>query len=179
MCMVQNMLTFCLPMWIFFYQNIQIPPTGCQPGGARQGREATNNNKNNNRNIRSFFGLVYCRAAAAAATEFVEKCCFPRISENTLGSVSARFWNSAEQQQQATEFVENCCFPRISDNTLSSFPVWYSAEEQQHQQQATEFVQKCCFPTISEDTLGSFSARSWDYVVFQGHGAFLPAAVFF
>ena len=68
------------------------------------------------------------------ATEAVEKCCFSRISEVTLGTFLAWFWNLLVlqrhgvsppagdffeavllQQPQATEAVEKCCFSRISE----------------------------------------------------------------
>ena len=66
------------------------------------------------------------------------------VSEVTLGSFLARFWNLFVlqrhgvfppagdffeavllQQPQETEAVEKCCFSRISEETLSSFLAWF------------------------------------------------------
>ena len=95
-----------------FYQNIQIPPTLAASKGerVREGRQQTT--------IRTTTGTLGSFSAwytaeqqqqqqqqQQQATEFVENCCFPRISDDTLGSFSV--WYSAEeqqhQQQQATE----------------------------------------------------------------------------
>ena len=74
------------------------------------------------------------------ATEAVEKGCFSRISEVTLGTFLAWFWDLLvlqrhgvfrpagdffeavlRQQPQATEAVEKGCFSRISEVTLGTF----------------------------------------------------------
>ena len=150
------------------------------------------------------------------ATEAVEKCCFSRISEVTLGTFLAWFWNLLVlqrhgvfppagdffeavllQQPQATEAVEKCCFSRISEVTLGTFLVWFwnLLVLQRHgvfppagdffeavlrqQPQATEAVAKCCFSRISEVTLGTFLAWFWNLLVLQRHGVFPPAGDFF
>ena len=137
------------------------------------------------------------------ATEAVEKCCFSslRISEVTLGTFLAWFWNLLVlqrhgvfppagdffeavllQQPQATEAVAKCCFSslRISEVTLGTFLAWFwnLLVLQRHgvfppagdffeavllqQPQATEAVEKSCFSRISEETLGSFLAWFWN-----------------
>ena len=150
------------------------------------------------------------------ATEAVEKCCFSRISEVTLGTFLAWFWNLLVlqrhgvfppagdffeavllQQPQATEAVEKCCFSRISEVTLGTFLAWFwnLLVLQRHgvfppagdffeavllqQPQATEAVEKCCFSRISEVTLGTFLAWFWNLLVLQRHGVFPPAGDFF
>ena len=150
------------------------------------------------------------------ATEAVEKCCFSRISEVTLGTFLAWFWNLLvlqrhgvfppagdffeavlRQQPQATEAVEKGCFSRISEVTLGTFLAWFwnLLVLQRHgvfppagdffeavlrqQPQATEAVEKCCFSRISEVTLGTFLAWFWNLLVLQRHGVFPPAGDFF
>ena len=149
------------------------------------------------------------------ATEAVEKGCFSRISEVTLGTFLAWFRNLLVfqrhgvflpvgdffeavllQQPQATEAVEKCCFSRISEVTLGSFLAWFRSllvlqrhgvfppagdffEAVLQQPQATEAVEKSCFSRISEVTLGSFLAWFWNLLVLQTHGVFPPAGDFF
>ena len=150
------------------------------------------------------------------ATEAVEKGCFSRISEVTLGTFLAWFWNLLvlqrhgvfppagdffeavlRQQPQATEAVEKGCFSRISEVSLGTFLAWFRnlLVFQRHgvflpvgdffeavllqQPQATEAVEKCCFSRISEVTLGTFLAWFWNLLVLQRHGVFPPAGDFF
>ena len=150
------------------------------------------------------------------ATEAVEKGCFSRISEVTLGTFLAWFWDLLvlqrhgvfrpagdffeavlRQQPQATEAVEKGCFSRISEVTLGTFLAWFwnLLVLQRHgvfppagdffeavlrqQPQATEAVEKGCFSRISEVTLGTFLAWFWNLLVLQRHGVFPPAGDFF
>ena len=150
------------------------------------------------------------------ATEAVEKGCFSRISEVTLGTFLAWFWDLLvlqrhgvfrpagdffeavlRQQPQATEAVEKGCFSRISEVTLGFFLAWFwnLLVLQRHgvfrpagdffeavlrqQPQATEAVEKGCFSRISEVTLGTFLAWFWNLLVLQRHGVFPPAGDFF
>ena len=161
-----------------------------------------------------FFDAVLLQQPQATAA--VEKGCFSRISEVTLGSFLAWFWNlpvlqrhgvfppagdffeaGVLQQPQGTEAVEKSCFSRISEVTLGSFLAWFwnLLVLQRHgvsppagdffeavllqQPQATEAVEKCCFSTISEVTLGTFLAWFWTLLVLQRHGVFPPAGDFF
>ena len=97
------------------------------------------------------------------ATEAVEKCCFSRISEVTLGTFLAWFWNLLVLQRHGV-------FPPAGD--------FFEAVLLQ-QPQATEAVEKCCFSRISEVTLGTFLAWFWNLLVLQRHGVFPPAGDFF
>ena len=118
------------------------------------------------------------------ATEAVEKGCFSRISEVTLGSFLAWFWNLLVLQRHGI-------FPP-ADTFLAWF--WTLLVLQQHgvfppagdffeavlrqQPQATEAVEKGCFSRISEVTLGTFLAWFWNLLVLQRHGVFPPAGDF-
>ena len=97
------------------------------------------------------------------ATEAVEKGCFSRISEVTLGTFLAWFWNLLVLQRHGV-------FPPAGD--------FFEAVLLQ-QPQATEAVEKCCFSRISEVTLGTFLAWFWNLLVLQRHGVFPPAGDFF
>ena len=80
------------------------------------------------------------------ATEAVEKGCFSRISEETLGS----FFGVVLELARPSEAR---CFPPAGD--------FFEAVLLQ-QPQATEAVEKRCFSRISEETLGSFLAWFWN-----------------
>ena len=75
------------------------------------------------------------------------------VSEVTLGSFLARFWNLFVLQRHGVS-------PPAGD--------FFEAVLLQ-QPQATEAVEKGCFSRISEETLGSFLAWFWNLFV---HGAF-------
>ena len=156
--------------------------------------------------------------------KFVEKCCFATISDDTLGSFWARFWNLLALQRHGVSLpggdffeavlllaaagnricrksVVKCCFSRISDDTLGSFLArfWNLLVLQRHgvslpggdffeavlllaaagNRICRKFVEKCCFATISDDRLGNFLARFWNLLVLQRHGVSLPGGDFF
>ena len=88
------------------------------------------------------------------ATEAVEKGWFSRISEETLDSFLAWFWNLFILQRHGVS-------PPAGD--------FFEAVLLQ-QPQATEAVEKGRFSRISEETLDSFLAWFWNLLVLQRHG---------
>ena len=110
-----------------------------------------------------FSKLFYCLPAAAffrscSTASSLEKGCFSRISDDTLGSFFTWFWHSLVLQSHGV-FLPVAAFFR-SCSTASS-------------------LEKGCFSRISDDTLGSFFTWFWHSLVLQSHGVFLPAAAFF
>ena len=97
------------------------------------------------------------------ATEAVEKGCFSRISEVTLGTFLAWFWDLLVLQRHGV-------FRPAGD--------FFEAVLRQ-QPQATEAVEKGCFSRISEVTLGTFLAWFWNLLVLQRHCVFPPGRWFF
>ena len=87
------------------------------------------------------------------ATEAVEKCCFSRISDDTLGSCLAWFWNKLVLQRHGV-------FPPAGD--FFEAVLLQQPQAILQQPQATEAVEKCCFSRISDDTLGSCLAWFWN-----------------
>ena len=95
----------------------------------------------------------------------VEKGCFSSISEETLGSFLAWFWNLFILQRHgvfppAGDFFEAVLLqqPQATEAVLLQQP------------QATEAVEKGWFSRISEETLDSFLAWFWNLLVLQRHG---------
>ena len=152
-----------------------------------------------------FSKLFYCLPAAAffrscSTASSLEKGCFSRISDDTLGSffhVVLALARSSEpwcfpagscffstlfycqqycQQLQATESRQKGFFSRISAFFEAVFlPVAAFFRSCS----TASSLEKGCFSRISDDTLGSFFTWFWHSLVLQSHGVFLPAAAFF
>ena len=128
------------------------------------GRKSSSSNRSNRRG-----SMSHC---TNSGTKLVEKYCFSRVSEGTLGSFCARFWRCSVLQGHCV--------------SLSG------REEQQQQQEQQEgsmshctnsglqkLVENYCDSRVSEGTLGSFWARFWRRSVLQGHCVSLSGRVRF
>ena len=109
-------------------------------------------------------------------TKLVEKYCFSRVSEGTLGSFWARFWRCSVLQGHCVSLSGRVRFQLREE------------EQQQEQQEGsmshctnsgTKLVENYCFSRVSEGTLGSFWARFWRRSVLQGHCVSLSGRVRF
>jgi len=115
-----------------------------------------------------FFAVLLLAAAGnRICRKSVEKCYFSRISDDTLGSFLALFWNLLVLQRHGVflpggDFFEAVLLLAAAGNRICQ-----------------KFVEKCCFATISDDTLGSLLARFWNLLVLQRHGVSVPGGDFF
>ena len=81
------------------------------------------------------------------------KCCFSRISDDTLGELFGVVLELARPSEAP-------CFPPAGD--FFEAILLQQPQAILQQPQATEAVEKCCFSRISDDTLGSFLAWFWN-----------------
>ena len=136
----------------------------------------TNTNTNNNNTFRGMVfsareEVIFFEAVLLPhpqATEAVEKCCFSRISDDTLGSFWRGFGTSSSFRSMGfppreVAFQRFECYPYTNTNNTFRGIVFSAREEVIFLEavllphpQATEAVEKCCFSRISDDTLGSF-----------------------
>ena len=112
-----------------------------------------------------------CLLQQPQATEAVEKRCFSRISDETLGSFLACFGTSSSFRGTVFSpgrWFFRSCFTAAAAGNRSCRKTLFSRISEETE--SSEAVEKRCFSRISEATLGSFSAPFRGFFVLHCHG---------
>ena len=132
--------------------------------------------------------VFYCREMLCSklfsreqlqATESLDKCFFPRISDDMLGSFFACFWTLLVLPSHGVLLPGATFFEAVLPASAAAAAATSFCEQPQATESLDNLSTMCCFSRISDDTLGSFLAWFWTLLVLQSHGVLLPGAAFF